>query len=78
MCLGSMLDGKLIKEITWPLDCLLDSVKRGEREIIPKGDTVIYPGDYLIVLTNENKVSKVNDAMIQMAGSCEIRDWRLL
>ncbi|TGE32876.1 H(+)/Cl(-) exchange transporter ClcA [Desulfosporosinus sp. Sb-LF] len=67
VCLGSMLDGKKIKEVTWPSDCLLVSVKRGEREIIPKGDTVIYPGDYLIVLTNEDRVSKINDIMIQMA-----------
>lgn len=66
VCLGSMLDGKQIKEITWPSDCLIVSVRRGEREIIPKGDTVIYPGDYLIVLTNENRISKIHDAMIQI------------
>lgn len=72
VCMGSMLDGKQIKEIKWPSHCLLVSVKRGENEIIPKGDTVIYPGDYLIVLTNDNKVSKINDALTQMVGSCEI------
>lgn len=72
VCMGSILDGKQIKEIKWPSHCLLVSVKRGEQEIIPKGDTVIYPGDYLIVLTNDDKVSKINDALTQMVGSCEI------
>lgn len=72
VCMGSMLDGKQIKEIKWPAHCLLVSVKRGEEEIIPKGDTVIYPGDYLIVLTNDDKVSKINDVMISMVGSCEL------
>lgn len=70
--MGSMLDGKEIKDIKWPSHCLLVAVKRGEQEIIPKGDTVIYAGDYLIVLTNEDRVSKVNDALIKMIGSCEI------
>lgn len=69
VCMGSMLDGKQIKEIQWPSHCLLVAVKRGEQEILPKGDTNIYPGDYLIVLTNEDRVSKINDALIEMAGS---------
>ncbi|OLN33090.1 H(+)/Cl(-) exchange transporter ClcA [Desulfosporosinus metallidurans] len=72
VCMGSILDGKQIKEIKWPSDCLLVSVKRGEQEIIPKGDTMICPGDYLIVLTNEDKVSKINDALLQLIGCCEI------
>ncbi|MDQ7093113.1 H(+)/Cl(-) exchange transporter ClcA [Desulfosporosinus sp. PR] len=72
VCMGSKLDGKLIKEVEWPSHCLLVSVKRGEREIIPKGDTMIYPGDYLIVLTNDDRVSKINDVLSEMVGSCEI------
>lgn len=76
VCMGSMLDSKQIKEIKWPAHCLLVSVKRGDREIIPKGDTVIYPGDYLIVLTNEDKVAKINDALICLVESCEIQNSR--
>ncbi len=72
VCMGSKLDGKQIKEIQWPSHCLLVAVKRGEQEILPRGDTIIYPGDYLIVLTNEDKVSKINDTLIEMVGSCEI------
>lgn len=72
VCMGSALDGKQIKEVKWPSHCLLVAVKRGEHEIIPKGDTVIFTGDYLIVLTNEDRVSKINDALIVMTSSCEI------
>lgn len=72
VCMGSYLDGKQIKEVKWPSRCLLVAVKRGENEIIPKGDTVIFPGDYLIVLTNEDRVSKMNDELVIMTGSCEI------
>ena len=72
VCMGSDLDGKEIKEVNWPSHCLLVAVKRGEHEIIPSGDTVIFPGDYLIVLTNEDRVSKINDALIIKTASCEI------
>jgi len=72
VCMGSDLEGKQIKDVKWPSNCLLVAVKRGENEILPKGDTIIFPSDYLIVLTNEDKVSKINDALIIMTGSCEI------
>ena len=72
VCMGSVLDGKKIKEVQWPSHCLLVSVKRGEHEILPTGDTVIFPSDYLIVLTNEDRVSNMNDALTIMTGSCEL------
>ena len=72
VCMGSYLDGKQIKEVKWPSHCLLVAVKRGEHEILPKGDTVIFPGDYLIVLTNEDRVSKINDDLLILIGSCEV------
>lgn len=72
VCMGSVLDGKQIKEVKWPTNCLLVAVKRGENEIIPTGDTIIYPGDYLIVLTNEDRVAKINDELLKLIESCEI------
>jgi H+/Cl- antiporter ClcA len=74
ICMGSVLDGKEVKAVKWPSHCLLVAVKRGEQEIIPKGDTVMQTGDYLIVLTNEDRVSKINDSLQRMAGSCEIEN----
>lgn len=71
VCMGSKLDGKRIKEVKWPSHCLLVAVKRGEHEIIPNGDTTIFPGDYLIILTNEDEVSKMNDVIALMTESNE-------
>ncbi|WP_411679395.1 ClC family H(+)/Cl(-) exchange transporter [Clostridium thailandense] len=69
--MGSLLDGKCIKEIEWPNNCLLVAVKRGEKEIIPKGNTLICPGDYLIVLTDNCGASKVTESLLSMANSYE-------
>lgn len=69
VCMGSDFDGKKVKEVKWPSHCLLVAVKRGENEIIPTGDTDIFSGDYLIILTNEDKVAKINDIITKMTGS---------
>ncbi len=73
ICMGSILDGKEIKMVKWPAHCLLVAVKRGGHEIIPKGDTIIQSGDYLVVLTNEDRVSKINDGFSRLTKSRERR-----
>lgn len=50
--ISSKLNGKQIKNIDWPSHCLLVSIKRGDFELVPKGDTRIIAGDYLYVLAN--------------------------
>jgi len=43
--------GKLVQEITWPENSTLVSILRADEVIIPKGDTVLKPGDDIIALT---------------------------
>ena len=52
--LGCVAAGNAIKDILWPKGLLIVGIQRGEKEILPKGDTVILPGDYLIILFSEN------------------------
>jgi len=67
----AVLDKKYIKEIKWPPSCLMVGIKRGETEIIPKGNTKIYVGDYLIVLTNEHQEAEARKQLLEMAGECQ-------
>lgn len=67
VCMGSSLEGKRVKELVWPANCLLVSIKRGEKEIIPKGDTLVYAGDYLITLTDEDKASETRKKLTEIA-----------
>lgn len=48
--LNSPSAGKMVREIPWPPQCLLIAIRRDGKEIIPKGNTVIQPEDYLICL----------------------------
>ena len=56
---GSNLDGKLIKEIFWPTNCLLVSIRRGERELVPKGTVRMIVGDYLFILTDTDQAERL-------------------
>jgi trk system potassium uptake protein TrkA len=42
---------KEVKDIKLPADSVLVSIVRGEEVILPKGDTVLKPGDDVIALT---------------------------
>ena len=42
---------------------------RGEEEILPKGDTKIYAGDLLIIMTNEENSNYMLEDISQLAST---------
>ena len=56
---GSSLNGKLVRDMPWPKEALLIGIRRGEREVIPHGDTLIREGDTLVLLTDEAQRARV-------------------
>ena len=52
-----------VRDIAWPKEILLVSIRRGEKELIPRGDTEILAGDTLIVLTDHNRRMQVKTAL---------------
>nr|WP_272507444.1 ClC family H(+)/Cl(-) exchange transporter [Clostridium aestuarii] len=70
--LGSIIEGKQIKDLRWPDRCLLVGIRRGQKELIPKGNTRIYAGDYIIVLADEDKASYTGDIINKMTTKCII------
>ena len=65
--LGSQISNKKICEVSWPEDILIVGIKRGENELIPKGNTELQPNDYLMILTDLDKAGYVNKEVIEMA-----------
>lgn len=51
--LNSFACEKKVSEISWPKHCLLVSICRKEKELIPRGDTNLYTGDILVVLMDD-------------------------
>jgi H+/Cl- antiporter ClcA len=72
VCLDSQLDGRLVKDLNLPQNCLIVAVKRGEKEIIPKGTTKTLSGDYLYVLVNENDAALIKEELLEMGSYVSI------
>jgi chloride channel protein, CIC family len=51
---GAICDGKRMKEIPWPEDCIVASVRRGRRVVIPKGETLLKAEDVLVIVAEDN------------------------
>ncbi len=55
-------------DIEWPENSLLVGIRRGDEEMIPARDTIIYPGDYLIVMSGTAKLSHVHASLQELTG----------
>ena len=60
---ASLKSDKYIKDISWPKNCLVVSILRGNKEIIPRGDTEIIGGDYLTIMTDEKIYSNILESI---------------
>ena len=60
---GSQPDGRSIRDVEWPDNCLLVSVQRGENELIPKGKTKLQAGDVIVIMMDERDTAYVYEKM---------------
>jgi len=68
VCADSQIDNKMLKDIKLPENCLVVSIKRGNKEIIPRGNVLIKSGDILILLVNEKEEALMKERLLNMTG----------
>ncbi|MEG0509090.1 MAG: ClC family H(+)/Cl(-) exchange transporter [Eubacterium sp.] len=68
---GAHIENCPISDIDWPEGCLLVSIRRGEKELIPNGATLIYPSDTIVALVNEADLSDVHAKMRELCGESD-------
>ncbi len=61
--------GKRVSEIPWPEECVVASLRRGRKFLIPRGDTVIQPGDVLVTVAE----GRARDDLISLCKSPQAR-----
>lgn len=67
----SPADGSLVSEIKWPQNCLIVSIYRGQKEIIPRGNTKIIQGDMLLAMVNQDESCEALQTLTEItAGEC--------
>lgn len=59
----SRLTGKRIMDVKFPKGALILCFSRGDEVVVPRGDTVIEPGDRLVILSTRATISKVESAL---------------
>lgn len=67
---GDRAHGRSVREIaeTLPGDCILVSIRRGGRMLIPHGDTVVQAGDRITAFAESRKVDEMRRALSAGAG----------
>ena len=66
----SEFDGKKIKDIIWPENSLVISIRRGEIEHIPKGDSTLLPGDVLVLLLSKKTANLIKEDLFRRGTHC--------
>jgi len=56
---GAVCTGKSLKEVTWPRESIVASLRRGNQVRIPNGDTLLTTGDILAVVCDETSIDAV-------------------
>ena len=65
---GSEPDGKTVKDVSWPDNCLLVSIQRGSQELIPRGKTRLAAGDIVVTMSDERDMAAVHEKMEALCG----------
>jgi CIC family chloride channel protein len=66
--IGAPAAGKPMKEIPFPRECVIASVRRGRQVFIPRGETVLYAGDMLVVVAEGLALAEVERLCRQQDG----------
>jgi CIC family chloride channel protein len=56
---GAPCAGKRVGEVVWPRDCVVASLRRGRQVLIPRGDTLLQPGDVLAFVAEGEAIGEV-------------------
>lgn len=49
---GAECDGRAVRDVAWPRDCVIASVRRGSSLFIPRGGTILKAGDALVFVAD--------------------------
>jgi Trk K+ transport system NAD-binding subunit len=60
---GDAAVGQLLREAGLPPDCVVESIYRGGRVVVPRGDTRLWAGDRVTALAGKNTVESLRAAL---------------
>jgi len=61
--LGSMADGRKVREVSWPEGSTLVSIRRNREVMVPSGETLLLPGDVITAFGTETSKRRMIDRL---------------
>ncbi|MEA1902170.1 MAG: chloride channel protein [Actinomycetota bacterium] len=61
--LGSIADGRRVREVSWPEGSTLVSIRRNRDVMVPTGDTLLLPGDVITAFGTETSKRRMIDRL---------------
>jgi len=62
------IEGLRVSDLRMPEGCLLASLRRGNRVVIPKGETILSPGDRLTAVIEAGHVERFEAWLLEHRG----------
>ncbi|MEL4503541.1 potassium/proton antiporter [Luteococcus sp. H138] len=72
---GSLLSGVQVRELRMPRNAVVSLIIRGERSFAPHGDTRLYIGDELLIVTPEHHRAEVERRMTEIGRGGRLARW---
>lgn len=60
---SSAVAGKALRDIKLPVECVLMAVLRGEKLVLPHGDTVLQPNDKVVAISHISRFQELADIL---------------
>ena len=61
--LGSIADGRHVREVAWPEGSTLVSIRRNRDVLVPSGSTLLLPGDVITAFGTETSKKRMIDRL---------------
>lgn len=68
----SIARDEMVCNLPWPEHSIIVGIRRGNKELVPKGDTVIRSGDTLLVLAEKEYLRMIMDSYQIISGEVEV------
>jgi CIC family chloride channel protein len=63
LCAGDAAVGRRLRDIALPADCVVVSIQRGERVVVPRGHTQLLAGDRVLILAGDDAAAQVRHVL---------------
>jgi CIC family chloride channel protein len=73
---NAVVIGKKVREISLPVDCLIVSVQRGQKQYVVHGNTILQANDQIIVFADESCSSHVREQLLEPQVEGEVEEDR--